>query len=45
MQYYDVRQPLYLIKDASGIELDTKLIQVREYMNCVFDETPGNQIL
>ena len=42
MVYYDARKPLYLEHDASGVGLDTTLLQVRDNLNCGYDEAPDS---
>ena len=42
MKYYDVRKPLYVETDTSGIGLGATLLQVRDDLNCGYDEAPDN---
>ena len=45
IKYYDVRKPLYLETDTSGAGLGDTLLQVRDNLNCRYDEVPDNAIL
>ena len=40
MKYYDARKPLYLETDASGVGLAATPLQVRDNLDCGYDETP-----
>ena len=42
---YDAPRPLYLETSASGVHLGTRLLQVRDDMNCGHDEMPDNETL
>ena len=45
MKYYDVRRPLHLKTDASGVGLGAGLLQVRGNQNFGYDEVPDNAML
>ena len=45
MKFYDMSKPLYLETDASVIGLRTGHLQVRDGMNCRWDEVPDNTAL
>ena len=42
MKYYNVRKLLYLETDASGAGLSSSLLQVRDSLNCGYNEAPDN---
>ena len=45
LKFYNVAKPLYIESNASGISLGTKLLQIRDGMNCGCDEILDNAIL
>ena len=45
MKYYDVRKPLYLENDASGGGIGGALLQVRDNLNCRYNEAPDSTML
>ena len=45
MKYYDVRKPLYLETNTSGVDLVATLLQVRDDLNWWYDEEPDNAML
>ena len=45
MKFYNVRNPLYLEKDISGIVLGVIQLQVKDGLNCGRSEIPNNKIL
>ena len=45
MKYYNVRKLLYLENEASGVSLGATLLQVRDNLNCGYDEAPGSAML
>ena len=45
MKFCYVARPLYLETDACGLGLETRLLQVRDGMNCRHDERNDNAIL
>ena len=44
-KFYDESKPLYLKIDASGVGLDTALLQTRDGTTCPKDIAPDNIIL
>ena len=42
MEFYDSSRPVYLETDASGVNFGARLLQVREGMNCGYDEVSDN---
>ena len=44
MKYYDVRKPLYLETDASGVALGTASLQVKDNLSCGYVEVPANSM-
>ena len=45
MAFYYVCQHLYMETDPSGVSLEAGLLQVRNSMNCGYDEVPHNATL
>ena len=45
MKYYNVRKPLNLEMDTSGVGLGTTLLHVRDDLSCRYDEVPDNAML
>ena len=45
MRYYDVRKPLYLETDASGVSMGIVLVKVRDNLNCRCDKVPDNVMI
>ena len=45
MKYYDVRKPLYLETDASGVSLGIAVLQVRDNLNCRYNKVHDNAML
>ena len=45
MKYYNVRKPLYLETDASGVGLGVELLQVRDNLNCRYNKVHDNAML
>ena len=45
MKFYGDTKPLYLKTDASGIDLEAALLQLRDNMNCLKDTEPDNTTL
>ena len=45
MKFYDAARPLYLETDASGVWLGTRLLKVRDGVNCRHDEVQDNAAL
>ena len=45
MMFYDENEPQYLETDAFGVGLGVGLLQIREKINCPYDEAPDNTVL
>ena len=45
MKCYNVRKPLYLETDVSGVGLGATLLQVRDTLSCGYDELSDNAML
>ena len=45
MKYYDVRKPLYLKNEASGLALGITLLHVQDNLNCEYDTAPYSAML
>ena len=45
MKLYDTRKSLYLETDTSGVDLGTTLLEVRDNLNCRYNEALDNAVL